>query len=465
MAPSVSAVEYYAGKNVFITGATGFIGKALVEKLLRSCPGVGKIYMLMREKKGKSVKERLNVFLNCPIFDNLRQNSPESLEKLRIVSGDITQENLGISAADRSELQNNCHVVFHIAACVRFDMPLRAAVEYNTKATKSLLEIVEGIKNLEVFVHVSTSYCQHEKVVLEEKLYPTPHSPQRIMDFVEWMDDDMLADIEQKFIYPHGNTYAYTKALTEQLVSQYAGKFPIAIARPSIVIASFKEPMPGWVDNLNGPTGVMLVATKGVIHSMLCYEEYQIDGVPLDITVNGCILLGYLTALEKSSEIRICNVTQSGVNAINWKTAINIGYNLTYEYPYSQFLWVPWGAPSRSWLWHNIKAFFFHFLPAYFIDILVFLLGKKPFMVKVYKRVKFGLEILSYYSTKEWIFRNDYFRSLKNVVSKEDNNIFYTDIAEVDWNIYMKNYILGIRKYICHEDPANLPQAKRVFNM
>lgn len=53
--------EFYKGRNIFITGVTGFMGKALLEKLLRSCPGIEKIYVLIRPKKGKQLQERLNV--------------------------------------------------------------------------------------------------------------------------------------------------------------------------------------------------------------------------------------------------------------------------------------------------------------------------------------------------------------------------------------------------------------------
>nr|CAH7751944.1 unnamed protein product [Callosobruchus chinensis] len=54
-----SIPEYFKGKNVFITGATGFIGKVLIEKLLRSCPEIGNIYVLIREKKGKDPVTRI----------------------------------------------------------------------------------------------------------------------------------------------------------------------------------------------------------------------------------------------------------------------------------------------------------------------------------------------------------------------------------------------------------------------
>jgi FlaA1/EpsC-like NDP-sugar epimerase len=51
--------EFYKEKSIFLTGATGFLGKALIEKLLRSCSQVKTIYVLVRKKKGKSATERL----------------------------------------------------------------------------------------------------------------------------------------------------------------------------------------------------------------------------------------------------------------------------------------------------------------------------------------------------------------------------------------------------------------------
>lgn len=77
--------DFYCNEAVFITGASGFIGKALVEKVLRTCSGVKTVYLLMRPKKGQTpdnrikaltenmvgkIKKLVNKPLNCifPVF-------------------------------------------------------------------------------------------------------------------------------------------------------------------------------------------------------------------------------------------------------------------------------------------------------------------------------------------------------------------------------------------------------------
>lgn len=71
----VTIPEYYMGKNVLITGATGFMGKVLLEKLLRSCPNIRAAYMLVRPKAGQSPSARIADMINCRV-----SSGPRSLE-------------------------------------------------------------------------------------------------------------------------------------------------------------------------------------------------------------------------------------------------------------------------------------------------------------------------------------------------------------------------------------------------
>jgi alcohol-forming fatty acyl-CoA reductase len=63
----ITIPEFYTNRDVFITGATGFVGKVLIEKLLRSCPDIKRIFLLLRAKRSKSINVRLDEIKNTPV--------------------------------------------------------------------------------------------------------------------------------------------------------------------------------------------------------------------------------------------------------------------------------------------------------------------------------------------------------------------------------------------------------------
>lgn len=69
MEPTESIRKFYDGADVFITGGSGFVGKVLIEKLLRSCPNIKTIYLLMRPKRGLSALDRIHELSNNLVRD------------------------------------------------------------------------------------------------------------------------------------------------------------------------------------------------------------------------------------------------------------------------------------------------------------------------------------------------------------------------------------------------------------
>jgi fatty acyl-CoA reductase len=117
--------EFYRDRSVLITGASGFVGKVLLEKLLRDCPLIKNIYLLLRPKGGQNSRQRLNELLSSVVFDRIRDENASVLNKVIAISGDVTYAELGINPNDRDILVNNVSIIFHSAATVRFDEPLK----------------------------------------------------------------------------------------------------------------------------------------------------------------------------------------------------------------------------------------------------------------------------------------------------------------------------------------------------
>ncbi|KAJ8916629.1 hypothetical protein NQ315_000274, partial [Exocentrus adspersus] len=460
--------RWYADQHLFITGATGFMGKVLVEKILRCCPDVGVVYILIRPKKGRDVKQRLGDFLHSPVFDKLRaqSNYTELAKKLVAVAGDVTLPECGLSPDDRRLLADNVSGVFHMAANVRFDQDLRNAALFNCGGSLNVLELACAFKKLKAFVHVSTTYCHCDELELKEKLYPAPHDARHVLELVKWMGQDLLETITPNLLKNSPNTYAYTKCLTEQLVAEYKDKLPLAIARPSIVAACHKEPIPGWVDNLNGPTGIVIGAGKGVIRTMWCNLELQADFVPVDMAINALVVIAWKRGTRpKNDEVDVYNITSSKDYCLSWGLALDLARKHVMQYPFSVMLWYPGGSAKKSYLAHVMAMFFFHLVPAYLVDFALVLTRNKPFLVRTQRRIQNGLKVLQYYALRSWTFHNDKLKEVCQELGDADRETFYTEWNDesFDADKYMLNYVLGVRKYCAHEELDTVPKARRTL--
>ena len=65
------------------------------------------------------------------------------------------------------------------------------------------------------------------------------------------------------------------------------------------VAAAWREPIPGWVDNFNGPTGLIVGAGKGMLRTLHCHENLVADLIPVDIPINLLIVTACYTALNR----------------------------------------------------------------------------------------------------------------------------------------------------------------------
>lgn len=259
------------------------MGKVLIEKLLYSCSDIKELIVLVRPKRGKNGRQRIEEFtkleasffgkkrsngfnslLTLQIFKRIKNEKPDVLKKIFPVYGEITEPNLGLIEEHLRHIIANTNIVFHLAASLKLEYTLKPNILINLTGTKNVVDVAKQMKNLVMLVHTSTAFCNVEHETVEEKVYDYPHKPLDIIRAAEWMSEETMAKIQTDMLGLHPNTYTYTKRLAEILVRDefIKNNLPACIVRPSIVTPAFWEPVVGWVDSLNGPPGIGIVRTS-----------------------------------------------------------------------------------------------------------------------------------------------------------------------------------------------------------
>ena len=237
---------------IVLTGATGYIGTLVLARLLaRDGPD---IVCPVRARDEDHARERMDAVLR-----NLwREPDPRARVRVREIACDL-ESPLPISPGVASEVTH----VLHCAASVAFDQPLAAARSVNVQGTRSVLGLAHRAPRLERFVHVSTAYVAGDS------------------DSV-FTEDDL--DVGQGF----RNTYEQSKLEAEQLVSENAGRLPIAVARPSIVVG---EAGTGWTTSFNVLYPMLRAYRRGLIRRVPASPDAVVDVVTGDYVADSLAAL------------------------------------------------------------------------------------------------------------------------------------------------------------------------------
>ena len=159
----ISPREIFRGRNIFFIGGTGFLGKVTLSMLLERFPDIGRIYLMVRAATGGDSEDRFwsNVFPS-PAFDPVRLKYGSAVrdflkEKLVIVGGDITHDNLGYSDEEAQRIADDVTLVLNSSGNVSFNPPLETALKTNVNGTRNLLNFAKRMRR-PAMVHTSTCF-------------------------------------------------------------------------------------------------------------------------------------------------------------------------------------------------------------------------------------------------------------------------------------------------------------------
>ncbi|KAK1136719.1 hypothetical protein K0M31_001259 [Melipona bicolor] len=452
---------FYANTGILVTGATGFLGKGILEKLMRVSLNIAAIFILVRPKKNQTIEQRFKKLIDDPIYDSIKAIHPSVVNKVYPIEGDVSQSNLGISAADRNILIENVNIVFHVAATVKFNEPLNVAININTKATARIMELCMELKHVISVVYVSTAYSNANILEIEEKIYTTSFKPSTVINICESGDQKSIDLLEDEILKIYPNTYTFSKNLAEQIMSNNSNNFPIAIVRPSVIGASLKEPCPGWVSNTHGLTNVFMLIGKGIARTMLVKKSKRLNLVPVDYVVNIIICAAWHVTLHRNNDVKVYNST-SNAHPIKWNQIRDIVVQCSRETPMNNVIWFPFCILIPNQCSYNILGIFLHILPAFFMDIFLKLSGRKPMIMKTSKMFNQMVRVVKFFGQHEWTFHQENVTDMiKRVKLLKDRDIVKLDLWNMDWKKYIITYMAGIEKFILKEDSKSIDAAQK----
>ncbi|XP_026287126.1 fatty acyl-CoA reductase wat isoform X2 [Frankliniella occidentalis] len=461
-----------AGKHVFVTGGSGFMGKVLVEKLLRSCPEVECIYLLLRPKRGVSAQDRVEQIVKTPLFGPLLSERPSATAKLRAVAGDCSQLRLGLSADDEALLVDNVSYVFHAAATVRFDDPLQSAILLNTRGTREVVELCKRMPRLQVLQYVSTTYCFTKEPVLKERAYRAHLDWRTMIRIAETEDKGVLDAVTHKVLDYQPNTYTLTKALAENVINDARNDIPVMIYRPAVVISSLQEPIPGWLDNMNGPFGIWIGACKGVLRFSWGDPKVALSYTPVDWAIRAMIIL----AVAKATRAPALETNAEEVDVVHLEGS---GYDRsTYGLQRDTLPSVLKYAPNaiRYPRYHIGRCYVYYWLGTMLsqvsyglaIDCILRLSGQKPRLTGMYRKIFYTNQALAYFMMNEFPIETQKANKVHNALRHQDKSSFGLDITDPSSGLHydretcMRETIQGAFQYVLKETGTTEKNLKRL---
>uniref|UniRef100_A0A1I8PGQ9 Fatty acyl-CoA reductase n=1 Tax=Stomoxys calcitrans TaxID=35570 RepID=A0A1I8PGQ9_STOCA len=449
---------------------SGIVGKAVIEKLLRSC-NVRKIFVLLRPKKNFTIAQRLDTIKKEKIFRRLMSEKPNEFhDKVVPIPGDVELPLLGIKP-EHAQLMANVSIVIHSAATVRFDESLRDAIRLNVGGTLENLKFSETLKNLEVFMHVSTFFSNPYLEYVEAKVYESAMDWRFCLDLCRREDitDDMIDVLTRKLIVGFPNTYCFTKNLAESMVNYYGQKLPVAIFRPSIVVQAVEEPEPGFPPSLTGAMAVFVAASVGIMKAIPMPRDQFLDLSPQDITVKTLLYYIMKTGMEhatnESADVPVFNLSVYGHSPINFPEYIEMADEFWNSIPVEKGFLAPGVTVTENIFRYMFLVIFKQILPAFFLDLLLKIIGQKPVMMKIQRKIFNALKIMRPFVANN--YRSSGVSYAKDMIKELNGTDFNVDVFVIMKSTYAhigytRDMICKCREILLKEDPSTIPRSRLI---
>jgi HAD superfamily hydrolase (TIGR01490 family) len=495
--------EALKGKTILVTGSTGFLGKSIVEKCLRSIPEVGRLNLAIRSSARRPASERLEKeVLSSPAFKRLKDELGEDAfarlvaEKVAVVEIDLGRDGLGLNDAGREQLRG-CEIVIHSAAAVEFDNPADLSAQTNLLGAARMVEALKATGARPHLVHISTAYVggmlrglvreeapldpglnwRNEAQVLanlrgpveEESRSPeilnklgrearsrmgpagTPavaRATERLRD--RWVKDRL---IERGRTHARAmgfsDIYSFTKAMAEHAVVELHGDIPLSVVRPSIIESALEEPFPGWLEGFRMAEPLILAFGRGILRDFSGLPDSVLDIIPADFVVN--TVLAVAASPPPDAKPRVYHAASGSRNPLRFRGMADAAGRYYGKNPlrdrYGQAIGTPtWTYPTREELATRART------ALRFVEAAQWLVERLPLGASVAQlsddlnaereRLDRGVNLIQLYGVYtevDCIFDTRNLMSIWEKVPEAERKVFPFDAALYDWEHYFQD--------------------------
>jgi HAD superfamily hydrolase (TIGR01490 family) len=314
-----------------MTGVTGFVGEALLERLLSDFPDT-RVVALVRPRGGQDGAARMRRQLRKPAFAALRQRLGDGavealMARVEVLDGDL---------AAMPDLPADIDLVIHCAGEVSFDPPVDEGFSTNLGGVQELLRAATAGGGRPHIVHVSTAYVaglrsghiaegrlvhdvdwaaeQAAAARTRQGAEDASRTPERSAEFLAeaqkkhlragaqtvsrdaedrrrtWVRERLVrSGAERARVLGWTDCYTFTKALAERYLEDSHGDLPLTIVRPSIIESALARPFPGWIEGFKMAEPLILAYGRGEFPDFPASPDAIIDIIPVDIVVNAIL--------------------------------------------------------------------------------------------------------------------------------------------------------------------------------
>lgn len=409
---------------ILLVGCTGFVGEALLFKLLRETKH--KIILVIRTKENKSIAQRLG-----EIFDSIRLDYTEFKERLKTVQVSYDdQRNIVLSTKDDAYIKKHTTILVNALADINMNRELRKATLNNTVTALQWMRKFQECSHGELYLYISTAYVNHHRI-------NNGNIPEEILE--KNMSASTLTGIlegKTTSIGDYENTYLYSKQLAEVLLREEQKDKRLVIIRPSVIIPALETPFPGW-GKIQTMSYLILGAGSGILSLIRHNKGVYQNTVPVDIVAEDCLMVIAKDTEKKALEIRHCCLTG---NVQTWFSSEST--DLIRERAYNYFMTNPLILKNKRLFPHKLeyKRNWFHFFVTFIVHLIKMIYhwwkwsdSWDDFLRMLYKSIMFTYTFdrnLIKFSQKNIVFRR----------TPKHNDVHYPTIAIEDcYDNFIKN--------------------------